>query len=145
VNYRGSPKVAHPSPETAETRDRPGIRFTKATEDIIRSMIRRHLADANTEAFGLELAHETGYGAGTTYPVLRRLEKAGWLLSREENNDDIPRTTPRPPRVYYRINPDALGAMRQRLAEIDARRRSAGSPGRGISPAPVPAWGSDPE
>ncbi|WP_406164039.1 PadR family transcriptional regulator [Streptomyces sp. NBC_00882] len=105
----------------------PTLRFTKALMDIARALINRHMADSASEVFGLELVQETGYGAGTVYPILRRLEAAGWLLSREEAPGML-RSTPRPPRVYYRINPDHLGAMRQRIAEVDARRRMFGSP-----------------
>ncbi|WP_329598033.1 PadR family transcriptional regulator [Streptomyces pseudovenezuelae] len=118
-----------------------GIRFTRATEEIVRTMIRRHMENPNSEVFGLELAKATGYGAGTTYPILRRLENAGWLLSQEEKDSEAaPRSTPRPPRIYYRINPDALGAMRQRLAEVDARRRSEGSLVTGETSPSTPAW-----
>ncbi|MEU4169810.1 hypothetical protein AB0F46_23390 [Streptomyces sp. NPDC026665] len=102
------------------------LRFTKALMDVARALIDRHMADPASEVFGLEVAQETGYGAGTVYPILRRLEGVGWLLSREEAAGML-RSTPRPPRVYYRIDPQHLGAIRQRLAEVEARRRMFGS------------------
>ncbi|WP_326718088.1 MULTISPECIES: helix-turn-helix transcriptional regulator [unclassified Streptomyces] len=113
----------------------PTLRFTKALMDVARALIDHHVVDPASEIYGLELAQETGYGAGTVYPILRRLEGAGWLLSREEAAGML-RSNPRPPRVYYRINPEHLGAIRQRLAEVDARRRMFGSSVTGGAPSP---------
>lgn len=102
-------------------------RWTRATEDLARWVIEQYTRDPDAEFFGLEAAKATGYGPGTVYPVIRRMEDAGWLLSREEESDG-PRSVARPARIYYRINPATLPAVRQRLAELDARRRDlAGS------------------
>ncbi|MGW7819695.1 PadR family transcriptional regulator [Streptomyces puniciscabiei] len=118
-------------------------RWTRVAEDATRYVIERHMAEPNYEFYGLELAKALGCGAGTIYPVVRRMEEAGWLLSRTEEPDE-PRGTARPPRIYYRINPDNLPAVRQRLAELDARRRAA-SPGGAptLTPHPVNLPGDD--
>ncbi|MFD8075843.1 hypothetical protein ACFV3E_24700 [Streptomyces sp. NPDC059718] len=107
-------------------------------EDIARWVVQRHQEDPGAEFFGLEVAKATGYGPGTTYPIVRRMCEAGWLVAREEGEE--PRKIARPPRVYYRIDPESLPAVRQRLAEIDARRRKMS----GLSGALGTASGSAP-
>ena len=111
-------------------------RWTRAAEDAARYVIARHAADPTYEFYGLELAQAIEYGPGTIYPVLRRMEDAGWLLSREETSTE-PRTKARPPRIYYRVNPETLPAVRQRLAELDARRRAAAPVPSTLTPQPT--------
>lgn len=118
-------------------------RLTRAAEDVARHLIARHTQDAEAELYGLEVSKELGYGPGTVYPVLRRMAGARWLLTREED-PEAPQREGRPPRIYYRVNPDQVGAIRQRLAEVDNRRRAA-SPQAAPSLAPatgpgLPGW-----
>jgi PadR family transcriptional regulator, regulatory protein PadR len=61
---------------------------------------------------GAEIAKHTGLLSGTLYPILLRLEKAGWLESTWEKGD--PRQMRRPRRRLYRIT--ALGAKSARSA-----------------------------
>ncbi|MGW0647340.1 PadR family transcriptional regulator [Streptomyces umbrinus] len=110
-------------------------RWTRVAEDAARKLIELHTADPAFEFYGLELAQALEYGPGTIYPVLRRMEEAGWLLSREESSTE-PRSKARPPRVYYRINPETLPAVRQRLAELDARRRATAPLSSTLIPQP---------
>jgi PadR family transcriptional regulator, regulatory protein PadR len=57
------------------------------------------------ELSGAEIAKQTGLRSGTLYPILVRLEEAGWLDSRWEGED--PTVLGRPRRRYYRVT--ALG------------------------------------
>ncbi|MFF0094603.1 PadR family transcriptional regulator [Streptomyces canus] len=115
----------------------PFNRWTRVAIDVTRYVCERHMADNGFEFYGFEAADALNYGPGSIYPVLRRLERAGWLLSRDEQ-DDEPREKGRPPRTYYRINPDNIGAIRQRVAELDARDRSSrGTPRPALTPAPA--------
>jgi PadR family transcriptional regulator PadR len=50
---------------------------------------------------GLELIKGTGYKSGTIYPILERLEIAGWLEAEWENVD--PSVEKRPRRRNYRL------------------------------------------
>jgi PadR family transcriptional regulator len=68
--------------------------------------------------YGLELSRATGLAAGTLYPILARLERAGWLMSEWEESD--PKADGRPRRRYYRLSED--GAEWARDALIDAAR-----------------------
>jgi PadR family transcriptional regulator, regulatory protein PadR len=56
-------------------------------------------------AWGFRLSEETGFGSGTIYPLLERLERAGWVTSYWED--------PAPP-----------NRPRRRLYEISSRGRS---------------------
>ncbi|MFD5164023.1 PadR family transcriptional regulator [Streptomyces hawaiiensis] len=107
-----------PPPEAAK------IRITRPTEDVLRVMVDRHV-DGGAEAYGLELCGIVGHGAGTVYPLLRRLVRAGWLISRLDEDEE--REVARPARIYYRLNPDALGTVTCKLAEADDRRRKLAS------------------
>ncbi|MBV9829365.1 MAG: PadR family transcriptional regulator [Alphaproteobacteria bacterium] len=70
------------------------------------------LGSPRDELSGAEIGKEANIGAGTLYPVLARLEKAGWLTSRWETED--PHALGRPRRRYYRVTP--LGATKAKAA-----------------------------
>ena len=59
---------------------------------------------------GMDIARETKLASGTLYPILSRLELAGWLDSRWEADD--PHALGRPRRRYYRVT--GIGAARSR-------------------------------
>jgi PadR family transcriptional regulator, regulatory protein PadR len=50
---------------------------------------------------GAEVTKETKVGSGTLYPMLARLEAAGWLKSEWETSD--PSETGRPRKRFYRL------------------------------------------
>ncbi|MGD8279050.1 MAG: PadR family transcriptional regulator [Gemmatimonadota bacterium] len=52
--------------------------------------------------YGFELIEATGLGAGTVYPILRRLEE-GHLLVGAWEAVSVSRAEGRPPRRYYRL------------------------------------------
>ena len=61
---------------------------------------------------GADLYNRIKISSGTLYPLLARLEKAGWLVSEWEQLD--PREAARPRRRYYRMT--ALGERKANAA-----------------------------
>ena len=70
------------------------------------------LSSDRNELSGAEIGRVTKLASGTLYPILLRLEKAGWLESRWETENA--RALGRPRRRYYRIT--FLGARCARAA-----------------------------
>jgi DNA-binding PadR family transcriptional regulator len=70
--------------------------------------------DALTQGddYGFTIIQRTGLGSGTIYPILKRLEDAGWVTSHWE----IPEPGGRP-RRYYRIPAGAQTAVNELLKE----------------------------
>jgi DNA-binding PadR family transcriptional regulator len=62
------------------------------------------------ELSGAEIGKATKLASGTLYPILLRLEGAGWLESRWEMED--PKALGRPRRRFYRIT--GAGALKAR-------------------------------
>lgn len=71
------------------------------------------LADPEAEWHGFDLADQTKLKSGTLYPLLARLEKAGWLASRKEDVD--PRVVGRPRRRLYVLTGEGTAAARREL------------------------------
>ena len=59
------------------------------------------LKDPAQPRYGFEIMRLTGLASGSLYPMLARLEQAGWLTKGKENID--PRAEGRPPRLHYTI------------------------------------------
>jgi len=87
------------------------------------------LEGGDDERYGFELSKITGLKSGTLYPILARLEAAGWLSSGWENPDD---STGRPRRRYYRLTGVGAEAARRHLADLPGRHAVAPSPRRPI-------------
>ena len=67
-------------------------------------------------AHGLEVLRSTGLAGGTGYPILRRLEGAGYLNSRWERGD--PQKLQRPLRRYYSITNSGKDAAHAVLSAL---------------------------
>ena len=67
---------------------------------------------------GVDIIEITGVPGGTVYPALRRLEEAGYLVSKWEKQS-ISQSEPRPQRKYYELT----RAGREALAESIKRYR----------------------
>lgn len=65
---------------------------------------------------GSEIAKATGVGSGTLYPLLARLEAAGWLDSEWESVE--PREVGRPRRRLYGLTGVGLGRAREALSGL---------------------------
>lgn len=91
------------------------------------------VAIANGYRYGFEIIDATGLGAGTVYPILRRLEDAGLVRSSWEA---AAKAVDRPPRRYYRLNAGGAAAALEALERypgIDAIVRTR----RPATPAPA--------
>lgn len=66
-------------------------------------MFQFFLSDPNARSSGAEILDETGLLSGTLYPILKRLENEGVLVSEWEtlNKDEVQMGTPR--RRFYKL------------------------------------------
>jgi len=78
------------------------------------------LENPTEEISGADVHRRSGIASGTLYPILLRLESAGWFLSRWEAVDPV--TAGRPRRRLYRLTASGL----RRASEVFA------SFGRGV-------------
>jgi DNA-binding PadR family transcriptional regulator len=84
-------------------------------------VVKLFLEDPDQPRYGFELMRLTGLPSGSLYPMLARLEEAGWLTGGKENID--PRAEGRPPRRTYRITGAAVTAARLQLAALSEQYR----------------------
>jgi PadR family transcriptional regulator PadR len=101
---------------SAENQDRPAgqpavrpVRITLPTAVVLRQMLDNPAADH----YGFALAEATSFPSGTIYPILARLEAAGWLASFWEHGD--PAELERPRRRMYRLTGAGAHAAREAL------------------------------
>jgi DNA-binding PadR family transcriptional regulator len=84
-------------------------RVARATLDVLEVLM-----GPDEELYGLRIAQNAGRKVGSVYPILARLEGAGWVEScweREERGERGPR------RRFYRFSPEGLEAARMLLTE----------------------------
>jgi DNA-binding PadR family transcriptional regulator len=67
----------------------------------------------------LDLMRDTGHPSGTLYPILLRLQRAGWVEARWEEIDAA--VAGRPARRYYRLTADGVVAARTAVAALYER------------------------
>jgi len=91
------------------------IQSTVATQAVLASF----LTQPTEELYGLEVLREANLTSGTVYPILKRLEEAGWLESRWEAIDAA--EVGRPRRRLYRLTGQGALAARE-MRESVARR-----------------------
>ena len=77
------------------------------------------LADPAAERYGLQLMHDTGLPSGTLYPILVRLERAGWVSSQWEQADPV--AEGRPTRRYYQLTAVGAAHARREIAAMNAQ------------------------
>ena len=94
------------------------MRMTQTTLLILEVMI------AGQPRSGAQIGYATGIGSGSRYPILRRLEEAGWLKGEWEQID--PRQAGRPRCRFYRLTEFGETQTRAALARRSlARKRAA--------------------
>ena len=99
-------------------------RMTLQVQLVLQALLRV----AEAERYGLELRDETGLPSGTIYPIIARLEQAGWLESRWED-PALHIAEGRPRRRYYRLTRDGAELARTAIARSHRSRAK-----------PVPGW-----
>jgi len=92
------------------------IRKSPATLDVLAVM-----CGAADPIWGLQIVRHTSRATGTIYPILARLEDAGWIESEWENVHDHGG----PKRRYYRLTVDGDVAARQLIENTSAAMSSA--------------------
>jgi len=88
------------------------VRLTQPTLKVLRFL----LQTPRDGRSGAAMAKATGVGSGTLYPMLARLEAAGWLTSEWEAID--PREAGRPRRRFYRLTPVGQNHAHAALADL---------------------------
>src|SRR4051812_33029515 len=88
------------------------VRVTAAVSKVLAAF----LEDPAADRYGLDLMRATGHPSGTLYPILLRLQHAGWVEAVWEELDPV--AAGRPPRRYYRLTPDGLISARAEIAAL---------------------------
>jgi PadR family transcriptional regulator PadR len=83
-------------------------------------VVRIFLDDPGTAMYGFDLMQRTRFPSGTIYPILARLERAGWIIGEQEAPDQAS-LQGRPARRLYRLTADGAVAARLALAELNAQ------------------------
>lgn len=78
------------------------------------------LEDPTAELAGADVRKRGHLSSGTLYPILLRLESAGWLVSRWEKVD--PATVGRPRRRLYRVTPTGLRRTSEAFGSLSMNR-----------------------
>jgi DNA-binding PadR family transcriptional regulator len=84
-------------------------------------VLRVFLSDPAEQRYGYDLMKQTALGSSKLYPILDRLERAGWLCRDPEIVD--PAVAGRPPRVFYRLTGTGQRAARLELAALSDQLR----------------------
>jgi DNA-binding PadR family transcriptional regulator len=85
---------------------------------------------------GFDILDATALPSGTVYPILRRLEGAGFVRSRWEPVERA-RAEQRPPRRYYELTGAGADAVHEALARHPDVLRVFGPPAGAPVPAPA--------
>lgn len=87
------------------------VQVTLQTMAILRVLV----GEPGKPRYGLEISKEAGLKTGTIYPVLARLERAGWVTSSWEDIDEAAEGRRR--RRYYQLTAEGAVKARRVLAE----------------------------
>ena len=74
------------------------------------------LENPTEQLSGADVQKRSGLASGTLYPILLRLESAGWFVSRWESID--PSSAGRPRRRLYRLTPTGLARASEVFASF---------------------------
>lgn len=88
------------------------VRLTQPAFKVLRFLLQR----PREGCYGAEIVKVTKVGSGTLYPMLARLEAAGWLTSEWELTD--PCLLGRPQRRIYRLTEAGWKLARSALGEL---------------------------
>ncbi len=88
------------------------VRLTQPTIKVLRFLLEKPREGRS----GAEMSKATRVGSGTLYPMLARLEAAGWLTSEWEAID--PSEAGRPRRRFYKLTAVGQNNARAALAEL---------------------------
>ena len=92
----------------------------------VAKVVRVFLDDPSTPVYGFDLMRRTRFPSGTIYPILARLERAGWITGQLEAHEEASRDG-HPPRRLYRLTAEGATAARVALAELTAQLQPGAS------------------
>jgi DNA-binding PadR family transcriptional regulator len=87
----------------------------------VAAVLAAFLQQPDADRYGLELMRATSLSSGRLYPILVRLQEAGWVQAQWEK--------PEPDRLarrYYRLTPDGAAAVRHEFAAQQQKRGISG-------------------
>ena len=88
------------------------IRMTYTTQAVLKALL---ASDKELSGSQIQEVSDSWFlNSGTLYPILFRLERAGWLGSRWEEID--PKAEGRPRRRFYRLTEDGKKLAKEALA-----------------------------
>jgi DNA-binding PadR family transcriptional regulator len=97
------------------------VRMTIAVATVLGAF----LEDTSRPRYGSELMKLTGFSSSKLYPVLARLQRAGWLTRTAEDVELVrvlgeldPKTAGRPPRRLYQLSPAGVQAARRAVGQV---------------------------
>ena len=102
------------------------------------------LAAPDGEHYGLALMRSTGLPSGPLYPILARLQTAGWVRAEWEQIDPV--AAGRPARRYYRLTAEGATSAAAILSDLHGRTAPRGAfvarPQTALRGVPTvrPAW-----
>ncbi|WP_228540248.1 PadR family transcriptional regulator [Nocardia sp. XZ_19_369] len=85
----------------------------------VATVLREFLGDPNERRYGFDLMQSCGLASGSLYPILARLETAGWIEGQREELD--PAQEGRPARKYYQLTTKGRAEATRELAALSAR------------------------
>lgn len=111
------------------------FKITGATLDVLEVLI------PGDEVHGFAVAKAAGKPTGSVYPILLRLEEAGWIESRWESEHPEPG---RPRRRFYKLTADGMTSARaivkERRGQLPVRRSGKLGPALGFVRRLGAAW-----
>lgn len=102
-------------------------RVTSATLDVLEVLM-----GPDEDLYGLKISQAAGRKTGVVYPILSRLEDAGWVESSWERSEPTDRG---PRRRFYRLTAEGVPAARNLLLERRGVTRQ-----RSLSDRRTPVW-----
>lgn len=84
----------------------------------VAKVLRPFLEEPTTPRYGFDLMEAAGVSSGTLYPILARLEQAGWL--KRQSGGIQPAAAGKPPRKFYLITPEGVTLARRALTALSA-------------------------
>lgn len=90
----------------------------------VAAVLRAFLNEPTEPRYGYDLMREIGFPSGKLYPILARLEGAGWL--RRDHEDVDPAVAGRPPRALYHLTAEGVRMARYELASLYDQIRPRG-------------------
>lgn len=91
---------------------------------------------AHNYRYGFDIMDVTGLPSGTVYPALRRLEQAGLVVSKWED-EKTARKDQRPARKYYELTNSGRETLAEAVGRYRGLKRTIKTAPKGVKPTPA--------